>query len=271
MRIASWNINGIRARHEALKAWVADWQPDIVILQEIKASEEDIPLSITGLEGYSKFWNASSFRKGYSGLGILVRDTPCRPASSVLWEIPGFDLENRTGVIHCSSFSLIGTYVPRGDGEAHYAVKLRYLADMRNYIVSLLEKGREVILAGDMNVALRDIDVHRSQNKPGAIGLRSEERNAIEAQLSLGLIDIMRELNPEKKDLFTWWPNWKVARERNLGWRIDCFYLSGGLRGHVAGAKVDLDEKSSDHAPVVLDLFTEMDFSPLNKSGPCVL
>lgn len=254
MKIASWNVNGIRARHEALCAWVERQCPDIVVLQEVKALENEIPESIAGLDGYRKFWNASSFKKGYSGVGILLRDGSCAEAA---WEIPAFDVENRTLVLHCGSFTLIGTYVPRGDGPEHYAVKLRYLEELRGYVADLLGRGRDVVLTGDMNVALRDIDVHRSQNKPGATGLRPEERAAIDAQLALGLRDVMRDRYPDRKDLFTWWPNWRFARERNLGWRIDCFYLSAGLAGRVSTVSVDLDERSSDHAPVLLEIGDE--------------
>jgi exodeoxyribonuclease III len=251
MNICTWNINGIRARQESLQAWLERRKPDIVVLEEVKALESEIPESIASMEGYRKFWNGSTFKKGYSGVGLLVRkdclgDFTC--------EVPPFDVENRTLALHCPKFSLIGTYVPRGDGPDHYAVKLRYLADLKAFIGDILAAGRDVVLAGDMNVALREIDVHRSQNKPGATGLRSEERAAIEAHLELGLHDIVRELNPDKKDLFTWWPNWKYARERNLGWRIDCIYLSPALAGKVSGVAVDLDEKSSDHAPVSVEL-----------------
>ncbi|HWR00558.1 MAG TPA: exodeoxyribonuclease III [Chlorobaculum sp.] len=251
MNIWTWNINGIRARQESLRAWLELRQPDIVVLQEVKALEAELPESIAGMPGYLKFWNGSSFRKGYSGVGILVREGGFPDMER---EVPAFDVENRTIVLHFRDFSLIGTYVPRGDGPEHYAVKLRYLEGMKGFIADLLGTGREVVLAGDMNVALRDIDVHRSQNKPGATGLRPEEREAIEAQLSLGLRDILRELNPEKRDLFTWWPNWKFARERNLGWRIDCIYLSTGFAGKVSGVSVDIGERSSDHAPVSVEI-----------------
>lgn len=254
MKIASWNVNGIRARQESFCAWMERTRPDIVVLQEVKAAEAQIPEQVSGIDGYLKFWNASSFKKGYSGVGILLRHGACPDPAM---EIPSFDVENRTAVLHCGEFTLIGTYVPRGDGDAHYAVKLRYLEELRSYIAELLGRGREVLLVGDMNVALRDIDVHRSQNKPGAIGLRPEERAAIDAHLSLGLRDVMRDLYPDRKDLFTWWPNWKFARERNLGWRIDCFYLSPELAGKVVTASVDLDERSSDHAPIVLEISDE--------------
>jgi exodeoxyribonuclease-3 len=251
MKIATWNINGIRARQTSLAAWLESRQPDIVVLQEVKALESEIPETITSIAGYRKFWNGSTFRKGYSGVGLLVREGSI---GEFTCEPPPFDVENRTLTLHCPEFSLIGTYTPRGDSPEHYAVKLRYLADLKAFIAGLIADGREVVLAGDMNVALRDIDVHRSQNKPGATGLRPEERSAIEAHLELGLHDIVRELNPDKKDLFTWWPNWKFARERNLGWRIDCFYLTPALAGKVSAVSVDLDEKSSDHAPVSVEL-----------------
>jgi exodeoxyribonuclease-3 len=251
MNITTWNINGIRARKESLKAWIGDHQPDILVLQEVKALETEIPEPISSIEGYLKFWNGSSFRKGYSGLGILVREGAF---PEVQVEVPSFDVENRTLMLHTSRFSVIGTYVPRGESPDHYAVKLHYMEALAAGIGDLLARGREVVLAGDMNVALRDIDVHRSQNKPGATGLRIEERAALEACLALRLSDIVRELNPGRKDLFTWWPNWKFARERNLGWRIDGLYLSQGLVADVTGVSVDLAERSSDHAPVTVTL-----------------
>ncbi len=251
MKIATWNINGIRARQDSLRLWIEQNSPDIVVLQEVKAAEADIPPTITGIGGYRKFWNASSFRKGYSGVGILFREDVCAEPSL---EIPPFDVENRTVVLHAGPISLVGTYVPRGDGQEHYAVKLQYLADLRDYLAGLLSAGREVVLAGDLNVARRDIDVHRSQNKPGATGLRDGERAAIDACLATGLHDVMRERNPERTDLFTWWPNWRFARERNLGWRIDCCYLSAGLAAGVTDAIVDVGEQSSDHAPVMVTI-----------------
>lgn len=252
MNIASWNINGIRARKDALHAWIVRHQPDLLVLQEVKAAAEDIPSEISGLGGYRKFWNGSTVRKGYSGSGLLLKENAF--SGEVTWEVPTFDLENRTGVLHTPAFTLIGTYVPRGESEEHYRIKLSYLEALRVYASELLASGKQVILAGDMNVAHRDIDVHRSQNKPGAIGLRPEERAAIDRQIASGLRDIMRELNPEMNNLFTWWPYWKQARVRNLGWRIDCFYLSADLIPKVIGASVDTVETSSDHAPVLLEL-----------------
>ncbi len=252
MKIASWNINGIRARKASLEAWILRNQPDILLLQEVKAHEEEIPPAISDLDAYRKFWNGSTVRKGYSGTGILLRDSST--ADDAVWEVPAFDIENRTGVLHTTHFTIIGTYVPRGESDEHYRIKLDYLDSLRLYICSLLDSGRQVILAGDMNIAHRDIDVHRSQNKPGAVGLRSEERAAIDAQIASGLQDIMRNMHPDVADLFTWWPYWKLARERNLGWRIDCFYLSSKLAAKVTAATVDLEEKSSDHAPVILEL-----------------
>lgn len=252
MKIATWNINGIRARREALVQWINCNKPDILILEEVKAGEENIPDEVKLLQGYDAYWNASTFRKGYSGVGVLVKKGSCSDYSI---EIPDFDIENRTVVCHCSRFSVIGTYVPRGDGEAHYAVKLLYLENLGVYIRNLLQAGREVIHAGDINVAHTDLDVHHSQNKPGAVGLRPEERRAIDDHLEIGLHDVMRESFPDKKDMFTWWPYWKGARERNLGWRIDCFYLSAGLVKDARDVRIDLAEKSSDHAPVILDLW----------------
>lgn len=252
MKIASWNINGIRARRDALPEWVERQKPDILVLQEVKALEEEIPDSIKRIDGYRVLWNGSTVRRGYSGTGILIREA-CL-STGVCLQIPPFDIENRTVELNTDAFTLIGAYVPRGEGESHYALKLQYLEDMRLYIRERIALGQKIILAGDMNVAHHDIDVHRSQNKPGATGLRGEERSAIDALLLLGLHDIMRDFNPDKSDLFTWWPPWKNARVRNLGWRIDCFYLSEILADRVTGTTVDLEEKSSDHAPVFIEI-----------------
>lgn len=251
MNIYTWNINGIRARQEALAAWLDSRKPDIVVLEEVKAREGEIPETIKDFAGYRKFWNGSSVRKGYSGVGLLARDGSF---GEFTCKMPAFDVENRTLVLDAPQFTLIGTYVPRGGSEEHYALKLLYLAELKDFIAELMAEGREVVLAGDMNVALTEFDVHRSQNKPGATGLRPEERAALEAHLDLGLHDIVRELNPDKKDLFTWWPNWKFARKHNLGWRIDCIYLTDALAAKVSGVAIDLDEKSSDHAPVSVEL-----------------
>ncbi|MBC8524672.1 MAG: exodeoxyribonuclease III [Chlorobium phaeobacteroides] len=251
MRIASWNINGIRARRDSLLGWIDRKKPDILVLEELKAQEKDIPEEIVAMQGYKKYWNGSAFRKGYSGVGLLLKEGLC---GECRLEIPEFDCENRTVVLHGSNLSVIGTYVPRGDGDAHYAVKLGYLSDLGTYILELLREGRQVIHTGDINVAHTDLDVHHSQNKPGIVGLRPEERAAIDRHLEIGLHDIMRERFPDKKDMFTWWPYWKGARERNLGWRIDCFYLSKGLIGDVVDVRIDSAEKSSDHAPVILDI-----------------
>ncbi|ABL66501.1 exodeoxyribonuclease III [Chlorobium phaeobacteroides] len=252
MKIASWNVNGIRARQEALVSWIGRNSPDVLVLQEVKADLADIPASISELEGYDSFWNGSSFRKGYSGTGMLVRKGAF--SGTVEWEIPAFDFENRTCVLHTGQFTLTGCYVPRGEGDEHYRLKLRYFEQTRLFIENLLLEGRQIVFTGDMNVAHRDIDVHRSQNKPGAVGLRAEERSSIDACLALGLRDVMRERAPERNDLFTWWPYWKNARERNLGWRIDCFFLSAAIAERVTMVAVDRDERSSDHAPIILEL-----------------
>ncbi|ARM30115.1 exodeoxyribonuclease III [Prosthecochloris sp. HL-130-GSB] len=250
MKIATWNINGIRARKSALQQWITRNTPDILVMQEIKADAGSIPPEILSVQGYTKFWNGSTVRKGYSGTGILVRGD----VADQIFEIPDFDTENRTVVVHDKEFTLIGTYVPRGDSAEHYQVKLTYFRQLEAYILSLLEAGREVILTGDMNVAHTDLDVHHSQNKPGSTGLRPEERASVDSLLAQGMHDVMRERHPEAPDMFTWWPYWKGARERNLGWRIDCFYLSGGILSAVQNVEIDREEKSSDHAPVILEI-----------------
>lgn len=254
MKIVSWNINGIRARKEALLSWVAQNQPDMIFLQEIKADKTKIPQEFFELKDYKTEWNESLFKGGYSGTALFIKNDVVEKHGSYQCSIPDFDQENRLLVVEQNQNLFIGIYTPRGDKDNHLALKIQMLEKLSSFISDYIKKGYNIVLCGDFNVAHKDIDVHESQNKPNATGLRPEERALIDGFINIGLHDIMRELNPDDNRLYTWWPYWRGARERNLGWRIDAFFISSGLLELTKDAKVDLEEKSSDHAPIILTL-----------------
>lgn len=254
IKITTWNINGIRARKDALEAWLAANKPDIIFLQEVKADASKIPQTFHSLDGYCAFWNGSTFKPGYSGVGVLVKNELSKLLGTPEFSIPDFDVENRLVQASFGSLVLIGIYTPRGDSDDHYAIKLQLLETLKSYSTSLIEKKNEVLICGDMNVAHKNIDVHYSQNKPNATGLRPAERAAIDTLIGAGLSDIVRDLHPNEDKLYSWWPYWKGARERNLGWRIDCFYVTEKLASMTKDAKIDAEEKSSDHSPVTITI-----------------
>ncbi|WP_245527674.1 exodeoxyribonuclease III [Chloroherpeton thalassium] len=252
--VSTWNINGIRARKDSLVDWLASNKPDILFLQEIKADIAKIPPVFSELPDYDAFWNDSTFKGGYSGTGILVKKSLKESLGNPIFSIPEFDAENRIVEAAFKQTVLIGIYTPRGEKDDHYELKLQMLEQLTLRAQGLMQNGADVLICGDFNVAHTEKDVHSSQNKPNATGLRPKERAAIDRLLSAGLIDITRALYPDNSELFTWWPYWKGAREKNLGWRIDCFYVSPQLATRTRKVEVDTEEKSSDHSPVTLVL-----------------
>jgi len=253
VKLVTWNINGIRARETAMLGWIDAHLPDILFLQEVKAATDQIPASIQRLSGYRTFWNPSQFKAGYSGVGALIRETLVSKLGNPSFSIPNFDVENRLVEISFPTLTLLGGYFPRGEKPDHYALKLKFFQSLTARAADLMTHGNDVVIAGDINVAHRELDLHPSQQKDDATGFRPEERKAIDALLAVGLRDVFRDLHPDEAGLYSWFPYWKGARERNLGWRIDCIYASPKLAALAVAGKIHADEKSSDHYPVSIE------------------
>lgn len=250
LTIATWNVNGIRARETALLAWIERVQPDALCLQEIKADTAQIPASILALQDYTLFFNGS-VKKGYSGTAMFVRQA-VEPAP--VFSIPAFDIESRTVQGMFGDLVIIGVYMPRGEKDEHYQVKLSFYHALETHCAALASEGKRVLLCGDMNVAHTELDLHPTHAKPDAVGFRAEERAALDSLIRRGFADVYRKFYPTDAGHYSWWPYWKGARERNLGWRIDCFYASPNLAEKATAAAILTDEKNSDHAPVLLTL-----------------
>ncbi len=244
MKLATWNVNGIRARHAQVQEWIERERPDVVCLQEIKATPEQIPEALFGFEGYWCYWHGG---KGYSGVALHVSKT-CSPERPDFHH-PDFDYENRIVAVTLRDLTIASIYVPNGGKD--FPAKMKFLEAMDAYAGSFQTAGRRLAMLGDMNVARTERDVHPKERKPRAIGQLPEERAIIERILHRGFVDLGRQFDPDNDGLFTWWAPWRNMRQRNIGWRLDYVFASESLANTATGCIVHADVGTSDHAPVV--------------------
>lgn len=245
MKVATWNVNGIRARADQLAELLAQEQPDVVCLQEVKAPMEKVPQLLVAADGYSCCWHGSG---GYSGVGLLVRHSffTERPVFSH----PAFDVENRIVVADVGSLKIASVYVPNGGKD--FDAKLRFASALHAWAAETKELGQSLLICGDLNVAREERDVHPKERKPNQIGTRPEERRWLASMLDENLTDVGRALDPDNDDLFTWWAPWRSLRQRNIGWRIDYVLASGDLAATATRAESRREFGTSDHAPVIV-------------------
>jgi exodeoxyribonuclease III len=244
LKVATWNVNGIRARQAQVWEWIAQERPDVVCLQEIKATSEQIPAALCEIEGYWCYWHGG---KGYSGVALLVSKAyaPERPS----FAHPAFDYENRIVTVDVGDLTVASIYVPNGGKD--FPGKMKFLEALDAYATLFQASGRQVAMMGDMNVARTDRDVHPKERKPRAIGQLPEERALIDRILSRGLVDVGRALDPDNDGLFTWWAPWRNMRQRNIGWRLDHVFASEALAARATSCPVQKEIGTSDHAPVI--------------------
>jgi exodeoxyribonuclease-3 len=246
MRIATWNVNGLRAREAQLLAWLADEQPDIVCLQEVKATRDQIPPMIAGMAGYWCHWHCE---RAYSGVAMLVRQGLCERPPDVQPVL--FDFETRIVIARVKGVVVASVYVPNGGKDLE--AKFRFLSDLEGFAAEQAAQDQPVVICGDLNIARTDMDVHPKERKPRAIGQLPEERAAFERLLAQGVVDVGRSLDPDNEGLFTWWAPWRNLRQRNIGWRIDYILASRSLADRTTTCVVRPLIGTSDHAPVVAD------------------
>ena len=244
MKIATWNVNGIRARHEQFLQWVDAEKPDVVCLQEIKAKIEQVPAAICNLGGYWCYWHGQS---SYSGVALhMRRETfPEEPKFSH----PEFDHETRIVQAQVGDTVYASVYVPNGGKD--YDAKVGFMKALAGYARAHREQGLNLVISGDYNVARTDMDVHPKERKPNIIGQRPEERALLEGIIGEGLVDVGRNLNPDDENYFTWWAPWRNLRQRNIGWRLDYVLASKALAQRAISCPSYREIGTSDHAPVV--------------------
>ena len=244
MKIATWNVNGIRAREAQLCEWIARDRPDIICLQEIKADPSQIPESCK-LADYHVYWHGG---RGYSGVSLHIRKE--LHESDPAYTHPDFDMETRIVQVALGNVIYASVYVPNGGKD--YPAKINFFTRLAQWAADLHAQGRELVLCGDLNIARLEIDVHPRERKADVIGQRPEERELFGKLLGDHLVDVGRALDPDNDRLFTWWAPWRNLRQRNIGWRIDYILASRSIAERVQTCKVLAEVGTSDHAPLMM-------------------
>lgn len=249
MKLISWNVNGIRSvmRKGFLRS-IRKHKPDVICLQEVKASREEAGLA---LPGYEIYWNAPE-RKGYSGTATLTKIKPMRAAKGI--GVKKHDGEGRVLTLEYKDFFLVNVYVPnskRGLERLPYRTR-EWDVDFLKYLKKL-EKKKPVIFCGDLNVAHTEIDLANPRQNVKNHGFTPEERKGFENFLKAGFVDTFRVFE-KRGGHYTWWSQLGNCRARNIGWRIDYFLVSSVLRKKLLSASILKDVKGSDHCPVELRL-----------------
>jgi exodeoxyribonuclease-3 len=251
IRIASWNINGLRAIHKkGFTDFMKQNNFDIVCLQEIKAQREKIPEDLINLEEYYSYFSSAE-KPGYSGVAIYSKIKPFQYGNS--FGILRFDNEGRVLWLDFEDFILFNTYMPNGGREMkRLDYKLDFYDSFLKYLEGLIKEGRKVILTGDVNTAHKAIDLARPKQNEKNTGFLPEERDWIDRLLTAGFTDAFRFFNPEPGN-YTWWDYKTRARERNIGWRLDYFFASNNMVTELRNSKILHQVPGSDHCPIVLE------------------
>ena len=244
MKVATWNVNGIRARQAELHDFLEREQPDVLCLQEIKAEIDQLPLWLCELDGYWCYWHGG---KGYSGVALHVRKA--RYAERPAFHHPEFDYETRIVTVRLPEATVASIYAPNGGKD--FPAKMRFLEALDAFGAEFQTTEQPLVLCGDLNVARTEMDVHPKERKPRAIGQLPEERALIERIISRGLVDVHRMLEPDNADLFTWWAPWRNMKQRNIGWRLDYVLASQAIADRVRSCVVQREVGTSDHGPVI--------------------
>jgi len=246
VKVATWNVNGIRAREAQLCEWLERDRPDIVCLQELKAAPEQIPARCSHAE-YHVYWHGM---RAYSGVSLHV--SKALHGEVPVFAHPAFDMESRIVTVTLGNLVVASVYVPNGGKD--YAAKLDFFTNLAAWAVGVHESGSDLVVCGDLNIAHADIDVHPRERKPGVIGQRPEERELFDRLLGGHIVDVGRALHPDDEAMFSWWPPWRNMRQRNIGWRIDYILASRSIADHASDCVVLADVGTSDHAPVVMTI-----------------
>jgi exodeoxyribonuclease-3 len=254
MKLITYNVNGVRSAVN--KNWL-DWlqasNADIVCLQEIKASPDQLLSVLPAIEalGYEHYWYPAQ-KKGYSGTAILTRISP-KHVEYGCGECD-YDFEGRVLRADFDGFSVMSTYFPSGSsGDLRQAFKYRFLDDFQVYIDKLKQHHPNLIISGDYNICHRSIDIHNPKSNAKSSGFLPAEREWMENFINSGFIDSFRHFN-EDPHHYTWWSFRSGARAKNLGWRIDYNLVSEGLRGALMRSSILNLANHSDHCPVLVEL-----------------
>jgi len=254
MKLISWNVNGLRAIYKK-KYWKPFFtlNADIFCLQEIKASSEQLPEDILNPLGYHSFFASSVIKKGYSGVAIYSKEKPLEVKYG--FDIEKFDNEGRLLEARFKNFILFNVYFPNGGVDPNrLQYKLDFYDTFLNYIEKLRKKGQKIIFCGDINTAHEEIDLARPKSNEQHTGFLPVERAWIDEVINHGYVDTFRHFYPRKTEAYSYWDIKTRARDRNVGWRLDYFFISNNLLSQVKKASILSNIYGSDHCPIMLEL-----------------
>ncbi len=252
MKILSWNVNGLRAVHKkGFLDWLTEEKPDILCLQETKAHEEQLPEELINVNGYYSYF-CSGERKGYSGVALYTKEKPLSIKKG--FGIKKFDNEGRILIAEYPDFILFNIYYPNGKSRPErLQYKMEFYDAFLKYVSKLKKAGTKIIICGDVNTAHKEIDLARPKENSTVSGFLPEERAWIDKFIGNGFIDTFRLFNSEPNN-YTWWNMVTRARERNVGWRIDYFFVSENTKKDIKDAFILSDVMGSDHCPIGIEI-----------------
>jgi exodeoxyribonuclease-3 len=252
VKILSWNVNGIRAAYKkGILNWFGKEQPDILCIQETKAMKEQLPDDLINVNGYNSFFSSAE-KKGYSGTATYTKVNPVEVANGI--GIKKFDSEGRFLVTEFEEFVLFNIYFPNGKARAErLQYKMDFYEAFLKHLKKLLKQGKKIVICGDVNTAHKEIDLARPKPNEKVSGFLPQEREWIDKLLDAGFIDTLRVYN-QKPEQYTWWDMMTRARDRNVGWRIDYFFISDNLKDNLKNAFILAEVMGSDHCPVGIEL-----------------
>ncbi|MDA8847630.1 exodeoxyribonuclease III [Flavobacteriaceae bacterium] len=252
MKIISYNVNGIRA---ALKKGFIDWlksaNPDVICLQEIKAQEDQLDLSVFENAGYHYSYWFSAQKKGYSGVAILSKKEPTNVVYGT--GIESMDFEGRNIRVDFDGVSVMSLYLPSGTNLARLEHKLEYMDLFQDYINTLKKEVPNLIICGDYNICHEAIDIHDPVRNKNISGFLPEERAWMSQFLENGFVDAFREFNSEAHN-YSWWSYRANSRTNNKGWRLDYTLVTQSLQEKLKRAVILSEAIHSDHCPVLVEL-----------------
>lgn len=252
MRIFSWNVNGIRAvMKKGFMEWVESESPDVFCLQETKAHPEQLEEAVVRMNGYHCFWNSAQ-RKGYSGVASFSKKKPEEVHYGM--GIERFDEEGRILRLVFKDFDLLNVYFPNGtSGPERLQYKMDFYDAFLEHCESLRKQGRKLIITGDVNTAHKPIDLKNAKANEKNSGFLPEERAWLDKLIAHGYVDTFRRFC-EEAGQYTWWSYRSSARQKNIGWRIDYFFVTEDLTDALVDSFIRPDVTGSDHCPLGLEI-----------------
>lgn len=252
MKLFSWNVNGIRAAGRGgFGKWFEEADADWVCIQETKASPEQLDECLRHPKGYHSFWNSAQ-KAGYSGVAIYSKREPLQIQLGM--EVPEMDQEGRVLTAEYSDFILVNAYFPNSQRDhARLGFKISFCGQIFSYLESLRKRGKALVICGDFNIAHREIDLRNPKSNEKNAGFLPEERAWMDQFIQGGYVDSFRRFTPGPGH-YTWWSYRPGVRERNIGWRLDYFFVNSESGDRLKRVEHQTAVLGSDHCPVMLEM-----------------